>query len=116
LDKNLALEFVRVTEAAALRGLGGAICRRLMPRNEQEAERARKMGVEDLTRIFKTEDMAAGENIMLAATGVTKGDLLKGVRYTATGAFTHSIVMRSKSGTIRFISTEHHFEKDPDYH
>lgn len=105
-----------VLAAAALRCLGGAIHGRLVPRNEQEAERARKMGVEDLRKIFKTEEMAAGENIMLAATGVTEGDLLKGVRYTATGAFTHSIVMRSKSGTIRFISTEHHFEKDPDYH
>jgi fructose-1,6-bisphosphatase II len=105
-----------VLAAAALRCLGGAIHGRLKPRNQEEAERAKKMGVEDINRIFKTEDMAAGENIMLAATGVTEGDLLKGVRYTSTGAFTHSIVMRSKSGTIRFISTEHHFEKDPDYH
>lgn len=105
-----------VLAAAALRCLGGAIHGRLKPRNNDEAERARKMGVGDLNRIFKTEDMARGDNIMLAATGVTEGDLLKGVRYTGIGAYTHSIVMRSKSGTIRFISTEHHFEKDPDYH
>lgn len=105
-----------VLAAAALRCLGGAIHGRLVPRNKEEAERAKKMGIEDLNRIFKTEDLARGNNIMLAATGVTEGDLLKGVRYTPTGAFTHSIVMRSKSGTIRFISTEHHFHKDPDYH
>lgn len=105
-----------VLAAAALRCLGGAIHGRLVPRNKEEAERAKRMGVEDLKKIFKTEDLAKGDNIMLAATGVTEGDMLKGVRYTATGAFTHSIVMRSKSGTIRFISTEHHFEKDPDYH
>lgn len=105
-----------VLAAAALRCIGGAIHGRLAFRNEQEKERARKMGIKDLNRIFKTEDMARGDNIMLAATGVTEGDMLKGVRYTTTGAYTHSIVMRSKSGTIRFISTEHHFAKDPDYH
>lgn len=105
-----------VLAAAALRCVGGAIHGRLKPRNQQEAERAKKMGVEDINRIFKTEDLASGDNIMLAATGVTDGDLLKGVRYSTTGAFTHSIVMRSKSGTIRFISTEHHFAKEPDYH
>ncbi len=105
-----------VLAAAALRCIGGAIHGRLAFRNEQEKERAKKMGIDNLERIFKTEDMARGENIMLAATGVTEGDMLKGVRYTTTGAYTHSIVMRSKSGTIRFISTEHHFAKDPDYH
>ena len=105
-----------VLAAAALRCIGGAIHGRLAFRNEQEKERAKKMGIDDLNRIFKTEDMARGDNIMLAATGVTEGDMLKGVRYTTTGAYTHSIVMRSISGTIRFISTEHHFEKEPDYH
>ena len=105
-----------VLAAAALRCIGGAIHGRLAFRNDEEVERAKKMGIDDLDRIFKTEDMARGENIMLAATGVTEGDMLKGVRYTTTGAYTHSIVMRSKSGTIRFISTEHHFEKEPDYH
>jgi len=105
-----------VLAAAALRCLGGAIHGRLRFRNEEEAKRAKKMGVDDPDRIYKTEDMAKGDNIMLAATGVTEGDMLKGVRYTGTGAYTHSIVMRSKSGTIRFISTEHHFAKDPDYH
>lgn len=104
-----------VLAAAALRCIGGAIHGRLAFRNDEEIERAKKMGIDDLNRIFKTEDMARGENIMLAATGVTEGDLLKGVRYTTTGAYTHSIVMRSKSGTIRFISTEHHFDKEPDY-
>jgi fructose-1,6-bisphosphatase II len=104
-----------VLAAAALRCLGGAIHGRLVPRNAGEAARAKKMGVKNINKIFKTEELAKGNNIMLAATGVTDGDLLKGVRYTSTGAYTHSIVMRSKSGTIRFISTEHHFTDDPDY-
>jgi fructose-1,6-bisphosphatase II len=112
MDKNLALEFARITEAvAALRCLGGAMPGRLAPRTKAEAERARKIGVKNLNSIFKTEELGKGDNIVLAATGVTGGDLLKGVRYT--GAFTHSIVMRSKSGTIWFVSTEHHFAKEP---
>jgi fructose-1,6-bisphosphatase II len=105
-----------VLAAAALRCLGGEIQGRLVPRNKEEADRAIKMGVKDLKKVFKTEEMAKGENIMLAATGVTNGDMLDGVRYTGTGAFTNSIIMRSKSGTIRFLTTEHHFDKDPDYH
>ncbi len=105
-----------VLAAAALRCLGGVILGRLVPRNKEEANRARKMGVKNINKVFKTEELAKGENIMLAATGVTSGDMLKGVRYTGVGAFTHSIVMRSKSGTIRFIETEHRFDKDPDYH
>jgi fructose-1,6-bisphosphatase II len=104
-----------VLAAAALRCLGGAIQGRLVPRNAEEAARARKMGVKNINKVFKTEELARGDNIMLAATGVTDGDLLKGVRYTSSGAYTHSIVMRSKTGTIRFISTEHHFTDDPDY-
>jgi fructose-1,6-bisphosphatase II len=104
-----------VLAAAALRCLGGAIQGRLVPRNKEEAARARKMGVKNINKIFRTEELAKGNNIMLAATGVTDGDLLKGVRYTGTGAYTHSIVMRSRTGTIRFISTEHHFTDEPDY-
>jgi len=105
-----------VLAAAALRCLGGAIHGRLVPRNSKEAARCRKMGIKNINKIFKTEELVKGNNIMLAATGVTDGDLLKGVRYTSTGAYTHSIVMRSKTGTIRFISTEHHFTDEPDYH
>jgi fructose-1,6-bisphosphatase class II len=105
-----------VLAAAALRCLGGEIQCRLVPRNKEEADRVKKMGIRNLNKVYKTEELTKGDNIMLAATGVTNGDMLKGVRYTATGALTHSIVMRSKSGTIRFIETEHHFDKDPDYH
>jgi fructose-1,6-bisphosphatase II len=105
-----------VLAAAALRCLGGAIQGRLVPRNPEEAARCKKMGIKNINKIFRTEELAKGNNIMLAATGVTDGDMLKGVRYTSTGAYTHSIVMRSKSGTIRFISTEHHFTDEPDYH
>ncbi len=104
-----------VLAAAALRCLGGAIQGRLVPRNAEEAARARQMGVKDINKVFVTDELVKGSNIMLAATGVTDGDMLRGVRYTSTGAYTHSIVMRSKSGTIRFISTEHHFTDKPDY-
>jgi fructose-1,6-bisphosphatase II len=105
-----------VLAAAALRCLGGAIQGRLAFRNNEEEARARAMGIKDINKIFKTEELAKGDNIMLAATGVTDGDLLRGVRYTGSGAYTHSIVMRSRTGTIRFISTEHHFTDEPDYH
>jgi fructose-1,6-bisphosphatase II len=104
-----------VLAAAALRCLGGAIQGRLVFRNNAEEARARAMGIRDTGKIFKTEELARGDNIMLAATGVTDGDLLRGVRYTGSGAYTHSIVMRSRTGTIRFISTEHHFTDEPDY-
>jgi fructose-1,6-bisphosphatase II len=104
-----------VLAAAALRCLGGAIQGRLVPRNKEEEARCRKMGIKNIKKVFKTEEMAKGNNIMLAATGVTDGDMLKGVRYTGTGAYTHSIVMRSRTGTIRFVSTEHHFTDEPDY-
>jgi fructose-1,6-bisphosphatase II len=104
-----------VLAAAALRCLGGAIQGRLAFRNNEEEARARAMGIKDINKVFKTEELARGDNIMLAATGVTDGDMLKGVRYTGYGAYTHSIVMRSRTGTIRFISTEHHFTDEPDY-
>jgi fructose-1,6-bisphosphatase II len=79
---------------------------RLRFRNDGERERARKMGLSDPDRIFTAEELARG-NVMLSATGVTHGQFLKGVRFTADGARSHSVVMRSKSGTIRYIETMH---------
>jgi fructose-1,6-bisphosphatase class II len=103
-----------VLAAAALRCLGGEIQGRLKPRNQQEIDRAKKMGVEDINRVFKIHELASG-NVMFAATGVTNGDFLKGVRYFGGGASTHSMVMRSLSGTIRYIEAIHHFETKPHY-
>jgi len=104
-----------VLAAAALRCLGGDFQGRLKPRNDQETQRAKKMGVEDIHRVFKLEDLASG-HVMFAATGVTNGDYLKGVRYFGGGAHTHSMVMRSQSKTIRYIEATHHFESKPHYH
>ena len=103
-----------VIAAAALRCMNGEFQGRLKFRNENEKARATKMGVTDLTRIFKADELAKG-HVMFAATGVTDGDLLRGVRFTAGGAKTHSIVMRSKSGTVRTIEAEHRFDTKPVY-
>jgi fructose-1,6-bisphosphatase II len=72
------------------------------------------MGVTDENRVYQLEDLARGK-VMFIATGVTNGALLQGVRYTGVGAHTHSIVMRSESGTIREIKSSHHFDKKPRY-
>jgi fructose-1,6-bisphosphatase II len=103
-----------VLAAAALRCLGGDLQGRLVYRNDGERERARKMGIHDLDKKWSLTELARGD-VMFAATGVTSGDLMKGVRYFKGGAHTHSIVMRSKSGTIRHIDAEHHFDRKPNY-
>jgi fructose-1,6-bisphosphatase II len=96
-----------VLAAAALRCLGGAIQGRLSFRNDQEKERAKKMGIEDLGRIYCETELARGDSITFAATGVTNGDMLEGVRFTADGAETHSMVMRVTSRTVRTIRTQY---------
>lgn len=97
-----------VLAAAGLRALGGEIQGKLVFRNEEERERASAMGVGNPERVYKTEDLAQG-NVMFAATGVTSGDFLEGVRYTQDGAWTNSVVMRSRTGTIRWQKVQHHF-------
>lgn len=97
-----------VLAAAALRCVGGQIQGRLLFRNEDERSRAAGWGIEDLDRIYHLEDMARGDCIF-AATGVTDGSLLKGVKYRKGGCVeTESIVMRASSGTVRRVSAEHH--------
>ena len=103
-----------VIAAAALRCCGGDMQGRLKPRNEKEIERAKKMGIPDIHRVWQLEEMAKG-NVIFAATGVTTGDFLKGVRFFKGGAATHSVVMRSKSRTIRYIESLHEFEHKPNY-
>jgi len=104
-----------VLAAAALRCVGGTLQGRLKFRNDEERQRARKMGIEDFDRIYTEKELAKGENVMFAATGVSDGDMLRGVHFTGKGASTHSLVMRSRSGTIRKIETEHRFEREPEY-
>ncbi len=103
-----------VIAAAAIRCIGGDMQGRLAPRNENEIERAQKMGIKDVKKIFEAEEMARG-HVIFAATGVTSGDFLRGVRFFKGGAETHSVVMRSKSRTIRYIQSRHTFEHKPDY-
>jgi len=103
-----------VLAAAALKCMGGEMQGRLVFMSKEEQARARGMGVDDFERIYQTEDMAQGD-VFFAATGVTNGDLLQGVRYFSGGAETYSIVMRSKSRTVRFIKTRHQFDYKPVY-
>jgi fructose-1,6-bisphosphatase II len=95
-----------VIAAAALKSLGGEQIGRLWPRNDEERTAALAAGY-DLDRCLTTDDLVAGDNCFFAATGITDGDLLRGVHYTRNGATTQSIVMRSRSGTVRFVDAQH---------
>jgi fructose-1,6-bisphosphatase II / sedoheptulose-1,7-bisphosphatase len=99
-----------VLAAAALRCIGGQLQGRLIYESEDQRARARAMGHADPDRKFACEEMARG-NVMFAATGVTSGPMLNGVRRFGHGAITHSIVMRSKSGTVRYVEAHHNFER-----
>ncbi|NBU20068.1 class II fructose-bisphosphatase [bacterium] len=103
-----------VIAAAALRCMGGDFQGQLIFRNDGEKTRARNMGISDFNRVYGIHDLASGK-VMFCATGVTQGTFLDGVRFTRGGATTHSVVMRSQTGTVRFIHTEHHFDKKPRY-
>lgn len=103
-----------VLAAAALRCLGGDMQGKLEWRNEEEKARARKMGIEDMDRIYKIEELARG-HVMFAATGVSNGEFLRGVRFFGGGASTHSVVMRSETGTVRYIEATHDFRRKPYY-
>jgi fructose-1,6-bisphosphatase II len=96
-----------VLAAAALRCLGGEIQGRLWYRNEAERQRAREMGVSDPDRIFRTDELVRGANLVFAATGITDGDLFRGVRFFGGGVRTHSLVMTVAQGQIRFVDTIH---------
>ncbi len=103
-----------VIAAAALRSVGGEMQGRLKPRSGEEIARAKRMGIADIDRIYTAEELAKGE-VMFAATGVTTGDFLKGVRFFSGGAETFSVVMRSKTGTVRYVQALHRFDKKPEY-
>ena len=100
-----------VLAAAALQCVGGSMLGRLIFRNNDEIARAEKWGIKDLKKIYKTDDLATPGNVMFAATGVTDGTMLRGVRRYPGGAKTSSIIMRSKSGTVRRIEATHNFER-----
>ncbi len=99
-----------VIAAAALKCLGGAIQGRLAPRNDAERRALLDDGF-DLDQVLTTEDLVRGRDVFFAATGITEGALLRGVRYWPDGATTYSMVMRSRSGTVRYVEAHHQFEK-----
>jgi fructose-1,6-bisphosphatase II len=99
-----------VISAAAIKCLGGAIQGKLWPRDDEERQMLVDAGL-DPDRVLTTDDLVSGEDVFVAATGVTTGALLRGVRYTPDGAVTDSIVMRSRSGTVRRIEATHDLDK-----
>jgi fructose-1,6-bisphosphatase II / sedoheptulose-1,7-bisphosphatase len=101
-----------VLAAAALQCIGGQMQGRLLFRNDGEKGRARRIGIKDLNRKYEMNDLAKGD-VMFAASGVTNGAMLRGVRYFAGGAITHTVVMRSRTGTVRYIEAHHNFRRKP---
>jgi fructose-1,6-bisphosphatase II len=99
-----------VISAAALKCLGGAIQGRLAPRDDDERRALVDAGF-DLDAVLTTNDLVSGEDVFFAATGITDGALLQGVTYSSEGAITYSMVMRSRSGTVRYVEARHQFEK-----
>ncbi len=103
-----------IITAVAMKCMGGEIQGKLWPRNDEERQKAIDAG-HDLDRVLGTDDLVRGENCFFAATGVTNGDMLRGVTYRRGGATTRSLVMRSKSGTIRRIEAVHRTTKLREY-
>ncbi|MCW2277497.1 class II fructose-bisphosphatase [Heliophilum fasciatum] len=102
-----------VIAAAAIRCLGGEMQGRLWPENEQEEARCRTMGLDDPRKLLTMDDLVQGHGVVFAATGITDGSLLKGVKFTAEGAHTHTLVIRGRTGTVRFINALHRLDKKP---
>jgi len=96
-----------VLAAAALKCLGGDMQGRLWPENDADVERARQLGITDINKVLTLDDFVKGDDVIFAATAITQGDLLNGVRYFGGGVRTHSLVMRSLRGTIRFVDAIH---------
>lgn len=104
-----------VLAAAALKCMGGEMQGRLMPESEEEIARAQKMGLEDVHKLLTMDDLVQSEDVIFAATGITESSLLKGVLFQPMGAVTHTLVMRGKTGTVRFIDAIHRFDKKPEW-
>ncbi|RDW20528.1 class II fructose-bisphosphatase [Oceanobacillus chungangensis] len=103
-----------VLAAAALKCLGGEIQGKLLPSNNEEIARCHEMGITDLDKVFYMDDFCSGDDVIFAATGVTDGELLKGVQFKGSNATTSTVVMRAKSGTVRFIDGKHSLQKKPN--
>lgn len=103
-----------VLAAVALKCLGGEIQGKLIPSNDEEIARCKRMGIDDMEKVFHMEDFVKGNDAIFAASGVTDGELLKGVQFKGSRATTQSIVMRTKSGTVRFVDGSHSLKKKPN--
>lgn len=104
-----------VLTAAALKCLGGEFQGRLIFENEEQLERAKKMGVTVPEKVYSIDELIQTDDVMFAATGITDGDFLRGVRYIGEWSTTHSLVMRSKTGTVRYIDARHKITQKPEY-
>jgi fructose-1,6-bisphosphatase II len=104
-----------VLAAAALKCVGGDLQAQFHPRDDAESEKLRSSGFATKDRVLRVDDLVRGENTMFAATGVTNSDVLPGVQFVPGGAITHSLVMRSASGTVRQITARHRFDRKPVY-
>lgn len=103
-----------VISAVALKCLGGELQGRLLPQNQEEYDRCIKMGLKDPNQVLRMHDLVKGDDAIFAATGVTDGELLRGVRFSGQRATTHSVVMRAKTGTVRFVEGQHRLERKPN--
>ena len=104
-----------VLAAAALKCLGGELQGRLVPDNEEDLARIKAMGLANPKQLLLMEDFIKGNDVIFAASGITDGDLLQGVRYSGERATTHSVVMRSMTGTVRFVQATHRLDIKPHY-
>lgn len=104
-----------VLAAAAVRCMGGEMQGRLWPENDVDVDRARALGIDDVNKLLMMDDLVSTNDCFFAATGITEGPLLRGVTFTSTGALTHTVVIRGKTGTVRFIEARHRFDKKPQY-
>jgi len=100
-----------VLAAAAIKCIGGEIQCKIWPRTEQEREKLEAQGI-DLNRVFRTNNLVEGNDVSFAATGITSGELVKGVQYFGWGARTSSVMMRSRSGTVRYIEARHKWRRE----
>ena len=104
-----------VIAAAAIKCMGGDMQGRLVPETEEEIRRVHEMGIDDVNKVLTLDDLVSTDDVYFVATGVTKGDILNGVRFTDKYAITHTVVMRGVTGTVRFIEAYHDYDRKPDY-
>lgn len=104
-----------VIAAAAIKCMGGDMQGRLVPETEEEIRRVHEMGIDDVNKALTLDDLVSTDDVYFVATGVTKGDILNGVRFTDKYAITHTVVMRGVTGTVRFIEAYHDYDRKPDY-